>query len=293
MLIIDFARSDGSSERVGVVGSCRVHDPLKAAARDGRGAFQWSAFNTFTHTPPEAAQHIAFCRGKLDIPDPFAPFIMRLDHTPLIEERLPRLVETCTSFMVEMSTLDILRCGYYYFNQDYFSQQFVRGAGLGLLEWYRGLSAAPASPDRVAAAMEAMREQGIPIKVSTEEILRSTVTSPLTAQSFEAALAQVAFDVSKRWIFVPHFNVSEKPDEQIAKRATLRDILKQSAHALGFEFYDPTHFVTQAGRAAALEGGGADTFHYAPEFLPVVGEGLYEAIMSGPLSGAAQEARDG
>ncbi|MGI9170065.1 MAG: hypothetical protein ACR2FH_07825 [Caulobacteraceae bacterium] len=279
MLIIDFARPDGQDERVGVIGSCRVHDPLKEIVRSGRGVFKWSAFNTFTHTPAEAAQHIAFCRGVLEIPDPFAPYILRQDKSPVLEERLPNLVASCSSFMVEMSGLEYLRCGFYTFNQDYFSQQFVRGAGLGVLDWHRRLCAEPPSPESVCAALACLRQSGRRVGVATQEILASLRNISLTAETFQTELAGAVFDPSKRWIFVPHFNVSEAPGEQIARRAVLSDLLKRACAALGHDFYDPTPRVARAGRQSALEGGGIDTFHYAPAFMAEAGEGLYEKIM--------------
>ncbi|MEO8927814.1 MAG: hypothetical protein ABI306_11700 [Caulobacteraceae bacterium] len=287
MLIIDFTRPGGPTERVGVVGSCRVHDPLKEVARSGRGVFMWSAFNSFTHTPAEAAQHIAFCRGRLEIPEPFGPYILRQDKIPILADRLPKLVESCTTFMVEMSGLDYLRCGHYTFNQDYFSQQFVRGSGLDVLDWHRHLAAATPSPERARAAMASMVQNGKRPGVAAEEILFTLRSIPLTSETFERDLSQVVFDASKRWIFVPHFNVSEDPGEQIAKRVILRDLLKRDAAALGCDFYDPTPVVARAGRAAALEGGGVDTYHYAPPFMPVAGEGLYEAIMNNPRRSAS------
>ncbi|MGI8839812.1 MAG: hypothetical protein ACR2F8_03360 [Caulobacteraceae bacterium] len=282
MLVIDFARPGGPTERVGVIGSCRVHDPLKEVARSGRGAFKWSAFNSFTHTPAEAVQHIAFCRGRLEIPEPFSPYILRQDKVPLLDDRLPNLVESCTTFMVEMSGLDYLRCGYYTFNQDYFSQQFVRGAGLEVLDWHRNLTAVAPDPERARAALASLAARGKRPGPATEEILSALRSIPLDAETYQAELGEVIFQPSKRWIFVPHFNISEDPGEQIAKRVVLRDLLELAAAALGREFYDPTPIVARAGRAAALEGGGADTYHYAPSFMPVVGEGLYEAIMKEP-----------
>ncbi len=282
MLIIDFARSDGPAERVGVIGSCRVHDPLKEVARSGRGAFLWSAFNSFTHTPAEAVQHIAFCCGRLEIPEPFAPYILRQDKLPILDDRLPNLVESCTTFMVEMSSLAYLRCGYYTFNQDYFSRQFVRGSGLDVLDWHRNLSAAAPAPEKARAALASLAEGGKRPGVAAEEIVFTLRSLPLNPDTFKAELGKVVFDPSRRWIFVPHFNVSEDPAEQIAKRVVLRDLLKRDAAALGCDFYDPTPIVARAGRAVALEGGGVDTYHYAPSFMPIVGEGLYEAIMKKP-----------
>ncbi len=279
MLIIDFARPDGGSERVGVVGSCRIHDPLKEIVRSGRGVFLWSAFNSFTHTPAEAAQHIAFCRGRLEIPDPFGPYILRQDKMPILDDRLPALAESCNTFMVEMSGMEYLRCGHYIFNQDYFSQRFVRGAGLPVLEWHRRLSADAPSAEKVGSAMASLAQSGRSPSVAAEEILSTLRSIPLTSETFKAELETVVFASAKRWIFVPHFNVSEEPAGAIAKRIVLRDLLRRDASALGCGFYDPTPLVASAGRAAALEGGGVDTYHYAPLFMPVAGEGLYKAIM--------------
>jgi hypothetical protein len=279
MLIIDFARPDGRTERVGVVGSCRVHDPLKEVARSGRGVFRWSAFNTFTHTPAEAAQHIAFCRGRLEIPEPFAPYILRQDKVPILDGRLPDLVESCTTFMVEMSGLMYLRCGYYVFNQDYFSQQFVRGSGKGVLDWQRGLSTTAPTPETTRDAMVSLVESGKVVRVATEEILGSLRSIPLTSDTYRTELSQMVHDPAKRWIFVPHFNVSDDPKLQIAKRVVLRDLLERDAGALGHEFYDPTALVAHADRASALQGDGVDSYHYAEGFLAAAGEGLYEKIM--------------
>jgi hypothetical protein len=282
MLVIDFARPDGRTERVGVVGSCRVHDPLKEIVRSGRGVFRWSAYNTFTHTPAEAAQHLAFCRGQLEIPEPFAPYILRQDKVPILDGRLPGLVESCTTFVVEMSGLDYLRCGHYVFNQDYFSQRFVRGAGLGVLEWQRKLSQAAPSVDRVRAAMTSLAVSGRPVGVATQEILASLRSIPMTSDTYRAELANMIHAPSKRWIFVPHFNVSEDPTQQIARRTVLCDILRRDSVALGHDFYDPTPLVARAERANALQGDGVDSYHYAQSFLATAGDGLYDKIMERP-----------
>ena len=254
--------------------------------RSGRGAFRWSAFNAFTHTPAEAAQHIAFCRGVLEIPEPFAQYILRQEKVPILDGRLPGLVASCTTFIVEMSGLEYLRCGHYVFNQDYFSQQFVRGSGTAVLEWQRNLSSTSPTAERVRAAMASLAECGKQPGVAAEEILCSLRSIPLTSDTYGTELSQMVHDASKRWIFVPHFNVSEDPGQQIAKRVVLRDLLQRHAEALGHEFYDPTPLVARAERANALQGDGVDSYHYAQGFLATAGDGLYEKIMEKPKSEA-------
>ncbi len=279
MLIADLAKPDGGTLRLGIVGSCRVHDPIKAQVKAGRGTFQWSAHNTFTHCPPEADQHINFCRNRLDIPRGFAPYILRQDAAPVLDDRLPELVETCDVILVEMSSIDFLKCGRWYFNQDYFSQQFVRGGGLGVLSWFRSLGEGAPDEASVAEAMASLEAAGKPITASIEEILRNLRKSDLSQAEFADGLSGMAFDRSKRWIFAPIFNVEGLSPVMSERRSELARVLNTSVAGLGFEYFDPTPIVTNAGRQKALDGGGADHFHYAPDFLEEMGAAYLDVIL--------------
>jgi len=148
-----------------------------------------------------------------------------------------------------------------------------------VLDWQRNLSSTAPTPERAQAAMASLAQSGKIVGVSTEEILCSLRSIPLSSDTFRVELAQMVHDRSKRWIFVPHFNVSEDPEKQIAKRVILHDFLKRDAAALGYDFYDPTPLVARAERATALQGDGADSYHYAQGFLAVAGEGLYDKLM--------------
>jgi hypothetical protein len=279
MLIADLTKRDGGTLRLGVVGSCRVHDPIKAQVRSGRGTFQWSAHNAFTHCPPEAIQHIAFCRDRLDIPRGFAPYILRQEAVPVLDNRLPELVETCDVFLVEMSSVDYLKCGRWYFNQDYFSQQFVRGGGLGVLNWFRNIGEAAPGEALVAEARASLEAAGRPVTASMEEILRTLRKNDLTQPDFTTGLTEVAYDRSRRWIFAPIFNVDGLSPLMAERRAELARTLKTSVEALGFDYFDPTPIVAGAGRPKALDGGGADHFHYAPDFLEEMGAAYLDVIL--------------
>lgn len=279
MLIADLNKPDGGTLRLGIVGSCRVHDPIKAQVKAGRGAFQWSAHNTFTHSPPEADQHIAFCRDRIDIPRGFAPYILRQETVPVIEGRLPALVETCDVFLMEMSSLDVLRCGRWYFNQDYFSQQFVRGGGLGVLNWFRNVGDKAPSEALVAEAKASLEAAGKPVTASTEEVLRTLRKGDLSPEAFTKGLSDLAYDRTKRWIFAPIFNVEGLSPVMAERRVALANQMKAATAELGFEYFDPSPVVAETGRDRALDGEGADHFHYAPDFLETMGAAYLKVIL--------------
>lgn len=283
MLIVDLAKVDGGRGRLGLLGSCRLHDPIKAFLRDGRGAFQWSAHNTFTHTPHETIQHLSFCRKELQIPDGFAPYILKQDTTPDLPQRLPDLVATCDTFIVEMSSLDRLRCGDWFFNQDYFSQTFCRGGGLGVLQWYRELGPDAPSRDSIAAAKVSLEAAGRSITPAIEEVLHETRKEELSDLAFSHGLADLTADRSVRWILCPIFSLEGLSEAQNERRLRIARLMRMAAETGGLEFYNPSDLISDVGRERALDGGGADSFHYAPDFLAIAGERFINAVDPTPM----------
>src|SRR5262245_52699430 len=162
MMIAEVTSAEtGRKMRVGVVGSCRVHDPMKSLVRSGFGRVVWYRFNAFTHGPLDAGQYLQFCRGQLDIPDRFAPYIFRKDAAPRRDAMLPKHVADCDAFVVELCAQNFLRCGEYSFQADYFAQLFIRGRGQGVLQWWRGVVRGTADRTKdVEAALKDLQSQG-------------------------------------------------------------------------------------------------------------------------------------
>lgn len=148
-----------------------------------------------------------------------------------------------------------------------------------MLSWYRALCEDAPSEATVAEAMASLEAAGKPITASIEEILRNLRKSDLSQTAFANGLSDVAFDRSKRWIFAPIFNVEGLSPVMAERRSELARMLETSVAALGFEYFDPTPIVTSVGRQKALDGGGADHFHYAPDFLEEMGAAYLEVIL--------------
>jgi hypothetical protein len=279
MLIAEIQHA-GKLRRVGIVGSCRLHDPLKAAILNAGGKFVWSAHNAFTHSPQEALQHLNFCVGRMDIPDVFAPFILRQDHTPSLPVTLPDLVASCDTLVVEVSSFETLGCGGYFFNQDYFAQTFVRGKGLALLEWFRTVGAGTPPHDLVVAAEAGLTGVGVALTPARRELLKTLRRMPFNETQSTDALSVIA-RMAENIILVPIFNLADGPKTLQDARADVSQRLKHAATQVEADFADPSAIIANFPREVTLDGEGADVFHLAPGFLLTIGNSLLDKVLTG------------
>jgi hypothetical protein len=279
MMIIDLPIEGGGAVRAGVVGSCRVYRPLGALARGKRAKRRFLADGVFSYTAPEAIQEFAYSRGQRLIPDRFAPLVLNLPSAGHLPSELPALIDSCQVYLVEISTLDHFACGDLCFNYPSIANRLVRGAGPGMMAWFRQLSEYPSSSAIVASALDSSRASGKAADAIVEEMLTSMIRVRTRPEALVEQFARTAFARDKRWIFQPLFCLPDRPRESDPKRAALRDHVADAATAAGMEFFDLTPLVAQTGRAAALDGGGVSEIHFAPDFLPIVGEALRDVLI--------------
>ncbi|MEQ8826227.1 MAG: hypothetical protein RIC82_00420, partial [Parvibaculum sp.] len=91
--------------RIGVVGTCRVHNPFLSLARRGFVEKLRRDFNTFTHSGDEALQHIRYTRGELDIPDDLVPYIFGVPKLPALSRAGIEVARDLDMLVVEICTL--------------------------------------------------------------------------------------------------------------------------------------------------------------------------------------------
>ena len=284
MMIIDLPLDGGGAVRAGVIGSCRVYVPLGALARRGATTLRFHIKTVFSYTAAEAIQELAYSRGQLAVPDRLAPLVLNSPNADRLTDELVTLVETCQVFLVEISAWDYFVCGDLCFNYPSLANRFVRGAGPAVLAWFRQLSVNPSPPALVAAALDSLRANGKTADAVAEELLTSMVRLRPDAETFDRQVARTIFDPDRRWIFHPLFALPEGPQSGDKSREALRTHVAGAAARAGAELFDLSPLVAQAGRAAALEGGGIDAFHFAPAFLPTVGQALRDLLVGAPAA---------
>jgi len=276
MVIVDCERPGGAIERVAAVGSCRLLAPMAEAIRAHDGRVVCHTGQGYTHSASEAAQHIAFCRRQVEIPDYFGPYIFDRDVMPVIRPKTLSIIESTHTFVIEVSTLDDLVCDGYSFNSLALGKRLVRGKGPTMLAWFRQLSRDPPTNEMLDMVMNSLVQAGTNTDMHIRKILEETRRISVDAHEFSQDIADIIFDPEKRWIFLPNFDVSEIFYEQFPGRTELRDMLLGEVSKRGYEIFDPTPVVLREGRANALDG----PYHYTREFVSVMGEAIFQAILA-------------
>jgi hypothetical protein len=290
VLIVELYRPGGAAERVGVVGSCRVLTPMAKAVGDKRARLVWHGVKGNTHSAAEAFQHIAHCRDRLDIPRALAPYIFDDPGDIAFKARWIENVERCDTFLIEISSIEDFQFGEFVFNSLHLANNLVRGHGDGMLSWLRKLFYSQCDLETVSRAEQALALNGVVVTDTIREMLHSTRRISVDAASFAVSIKSIIFDPTKRWIFVPIFNVSDRTSRRFADRVMLRDMLIRESAANGCEFFDPTPIIDRAGRRVALDGDGASPIHYARDFEAVIGEALCRYMSEGS-PGAGRKTR--
>ena len=280
MIIVDLARDDGGIVRAGVIGSCRVYAPLRSLVERGKAKSRYFTPGVFSYSIGEAEQELAYSRGLRAVPDRYAPLLLNRASAAELPDRLPGLIEGCEVFVIEISAMDHFACAGLCFNDLTVANGFVRGSGPGVLAWFRQLSSTPSPSPVLEAALQSMLASGKTPDALTEEVLALMTRVSTTPRSLAEGVARIVSDRGKRWIFTPLFDLSDRLEERDPARSALREALEAAAAQAGVEVFDPTPFVARAGRAAALDGDGADAYHYSADFLPVIGDAL-RTVMTG------------
>jgi hypothetical protein len=91
-------------------------------------------------------------------------------------------------------------------------------------------------------------------------------------------MARLQALVARPLLVVPHVVVRQADGSLLAERLQHVEKTVEAARSLGLPVLDPRTFVGRDGQSRALDKGGADFNHYAPDYLPVVGREIVDAL---------------
>lgn len=279
MLIASYRDATGTRQQIGVVGTCRIRDPLVTRLRDGSLEKVWDGFNAFTHTVEGARQYIDWLGGA-EMPDDLLPLTFRATPGAVAPGQGPRL-DRVRTIILEVSTLSVFRVGPWVLQENYFFELFVRRFGAPMLPWYRSVAAR--NPDHKLVALETLEKlqaEGKKLTHTERDVLfftrfRQDTTAELTVQ-----LKTMVAALPARWIVVTHFTLPDDASATMQQRAQMMEQVRNAATAAGAEIFDPTVLIRHHGRKVAIANDGADIYHYAPDFNAVVGQALFDLIRS-------------
>jgi hypothetical protein len=216
-------------------------------------------------------------RGEIAVPPPLAPYVLGLAHPVPLRRDTRALIESADVFVIEISILQDLRGPGFRFSHNFLHDQFMRGGGLGMLEWYRAVSDTPVAETIVEKAAASMREAGREVNDWHFRVLRETVSFKMSPADLTQAVKSLTDAIARPCLLVPIFTLPDAAEAHVRDRLAIRDLVQEVATDLKHGFFDSMPVIVREGRRAALAGDGVDVFHYAKSFLSVIGAELLDA----------------
>lgn len=274
VITIDGVRNgEGRLARIGVIGSCRVHGPIKALVASGEARGVAFPFNTYTHSPYDALQYLRFCMGHVVLPPPLEPLVFGKTGMRYPALGFVQLVGKLDLVVAEVSSQTRLSASGFEVQQNYFATNFVRPGGKPVLDWWR--SVVRQDEQRHAAGADLI-EQGLVKEAWQREVVRTIELEEIGDEAFTRAMTELMRSHSARWLFVSHFSFDR--DRTVASRERNIALLQAFAASSGAGFFDPSPVVQEAGASNALKGNGRDIYHYSAAFETVMGQNLADCM---------------
>ena len=254
--------------QVGVLGTCRVHEPIRAVAKAGKVIRQIDPAFGFMHTPREISQSIEVLRRNVPPPSWGAELISlsapeKLDGS---EDLYLKRFGRADVLIIEISSMkEIVFDGWCI-------QSNVLGKSLVEAGFPKSLAKRAFEKNGISEALLNKLEMTSPRLFN---IFDKGIFANLTADDVAKALDILLEKIDRPVLLVGHFvEVGPFADGPIPARVQLRDILRSVAHSRpGTGFMDPTEHIAEYGFEHALDDGA----HYKKSYLLHAGEKLVEA----------------
>lgn len=259
--------------RVSCLGSCRVHKPLQALAKEGELSIRAVGMNA-THTAAEALQTLQLVAGEKDIPDSLSRYAFGAEASPPRDRLRSAMEEGVDLFLLEISDDRQLLYGEFRFQINYVAKGLVRPHGSALLAWFRRVcTERPVDEPCVGAALEALKQGGYRFDDEMADLLKGIRFERRTVAAIAEDIGAMMALNGGRWIVVGAVEVAGSDGDVMRNRRLLNAKLKAAADRCGAVFYDPSVLVAEHGPEVALDAG-TNVNEYAKSFYPVVGRTL-------------------
>ncbi|WP_416896172.1 MAG: hypothetical protein ACMVY4_11515 [Minwuia sp.] len=231
-------------------------------------------FNTYTHTPQEAAQYINYCLGRLFVQPALASIVFGRERITPTTWPFAAMVSEIDLFVVEISSvMQLSACGLE-MQSNYFSANLIRHGGRPYLDWWRAVTIESSDrieiSDSLIHSIKTSNTKGI--EPWREELLLTTKYREMDINCSDAAMKSLIKIQPSRFLFVSHFDLPGADSLNIRRKIAEHVGLFCSGQEI--PWFDPTPLVAKIGRTNALKGGGKDIYHYESGFESIIGEHL-------------------
>ncbi len=183
-----------------MIGSCRVHGPVKALVAEGGARAVAFPFNTYTHSPQDALQYLRFCLGRLILPPPLEPLVFGKAGMRYPALGFMQLVAGLDLIIAEVSSQTRLSAAGFEVQQNYFATNFVRPGGKPMLDWWRSVVRNDIA--RTAETAELI-ENGVADALWQQEVVSTAQLDEIDDEAFARAMTELVASHSARWLSFP------------------------------------------------------------------------------------------
>lgn len=224
-----------------VLGSCRVHTPIRLLARD-RIRTDHEGAEWYTHSTRDALQKLKIVRCQVDLPPEVVPLVVESHEQKWHPgKHHPNFYGLADVFVVEICSRKVAT------NEGIYYQQWPTQMVLREPERH------PALVAYVEGATHRIQSRG--------ELLGD--------------LKLICDRLGRPVLFVPHLNVKMSNGQPFSERTIIRDVLEEFCRSdARASLFDPTAIVAEYGEAQAL----VDSGHYREEFYPLLADRMFSAL---------------
>jgi hypothetical protein len=266
--------------RIIALGSCRVHDPLLACHRQGAVDYLNRRFKTrhpiYLHDIHEMTQFVRLARAEATMPADFGPFAF--DRGLRRDKGMPALFDEAEQLVIEVCTDKHYEAMGYALNVNEIHRQLVETTGAVGAAWWeeidRGVRPTPELVQGVEAALGTQRK----LSDAHRLMLREIAFSQLSASDIAQGMSTLRTLLDRPILVVPHVAVRLQDGRYLAERLAHIDKTIDAARQASLPVLDPRSFVERDGQGLALDQGGTDFHHYAPDYFPIAGAEIVRAL---------------
>ncbi len=270
------------------MGTCRVEQPLLALCGDGAVTQAASGIRR-SHTLHDALQFLEILNGAGVISDLALPYVFSHARMPRPDALRRAIEDGIDVFLIEVSSANQFFLGDTPIVETLVESDLVRRHGAILLGWYRQICRHGAADEAcVRATLDGLREAGHQLE-GAEDLLRGIRLRRLAVDDLCDCLRAMIARWGGRWLVVSPFAIPGDDGTLMRERRDLSATLAEAADRCGALFFDPSHLIGRYGRDVALAGKGV--YHWAPPFMPMVGEALVGEIRAAAAPPAIMDAR--
>ncbi|OZI74933.1 capsular biosynthesis protein [Bordetella genomosp. 12] len=264
-----------------VLGSCRVHRPIRLLQEQGRALLCTAGIPGYIHSTREARQRLRWLSEGQGLDRQLLPFLFARSVLPRLEETHRRELAQADVVVIEAAAERSVEVDGVFLQKNLVVRHLVRELGEPGMQWWRGLiRSGSVHPDDYARAMGEYRQLAEPaLLASGERVLRRARCALDSEQAVRDDLQYAARLIGKPVVAVTHVDLPRPDGRLMVSRSQHVARVKAAAAALpGVHVIDPLDCARDMTREQVLDRDGEDLNHYCPAFEAVLAEHLHQQL---------------